>query len=400
MSNVHPYGFEETHRDGTTPLYAKLRTDEPVAKIHPPYGDDGWLVTRYESVKAVLHDPSFSRAAAIEIHDQLPRSSVHVPKVNLLSRYDPPDHSRFRQLVSGAFTKHKAEQFRPRTEAIANQLIDDLIASGQPADLYHGFAKRLPILSLAEILGIPPADCAQVKEWAAPIVTRRGHTEAEIAAAHAHLEDYLTALLVRRREDPADDFITSLVQERKRRHTDHELVLLVASLLINDSVASHLALDLYLLLVHTEQLGWLRANMDRVPQAVEELLRFAPLFQDAPNAGQGNVRRAKTDVELDGVMIHAGEWVLPSIASANRDERVFPDPDRLDITRPPARRHIAFGFGTHHCPGAPLSRMQLQVAIATVLDRLPGLALAMPADEVPWKTGHVTRGPETIPVTW
>jgi cytochrome P450 len=400
MSNAHRYGFDETHRDGTTPLYAKLRSDEPVAKVCTPYGDDGWLVTRYESVKAVLHDASFSRAAAIEIHDRLPRSSVHVPKVNLLSRYDPPEHSRFRQLVSGAFTKHKAEQYRPRTEQIANQLIDELVSAGPPADLSQGFAKRLPILSLAEILGIPPADCAQVKEWAAPIVTRRGYTEAEISAAHAQLEEYLTALLARRRTDPKDDFITSLVQERKRRHTDHELVLLVASLLINDSVAAHLALDLYLLLIHPEQLNWLRENLKRVPQAVEELLRFAPLFQDAPNAGQGNVRRAKEDVELDGVVIHAGEWVLPSISSANRDERVFPDADRLDITRTPARRHIAFGFGTHHCPGAPLSRMQMQVAVATVLTRLPKLALAVDADELPWKSGHVTRGPEKLPVTW
>jgi cytochrome P450 len=400
MSNAHRYGFDDTDRDDTTPLYAKLRSDEPVARVCTPYGDDGWLVTRYESVKAVLHNASFSRAAVIEIHERLPRSSVHVPKVNLLSRYDLPEHSRFRQLVSGAFTKRKAEQYRPRTEEIANELIDELVATGPPADLIHGFAKRLPILSLAEILGIPPSDSTRVKEWAAPIVTRRGHTEAEIAAAHAQLEEYLTALMARRREHPEDDFITSLVQERKRRHTEHELVLLVASLLINDSVAAHLALHLYLLLIHPEQLAWLREHMNRVPQAVEELLRFAPVFQDAPNAGQGNIRRAKEDVELDGVTIQAGEWVLPSITSANRDERVFPGAERLDITRTTSRKHVSFGFGTHHCPAAPLSRMQLQVAVTAVLTRLPDLALAVPVDELPWKAGQVTRGPEKLPVRW
>ncbi|MGH3679196.1 MAG: cytochrome P450 [Natronosporangium sp.] len=401
MGKVYRYGYDETRRLDTMPLYAQLRSEEPVARVTTPYGDDGWLVTRHDSVKTVLHDPRLSRAAAIEIHDRLPRASAHVPKVNLLSRYDPPEHSRLRQLVAGAFTKHKAQQHRPRAEEIANQLIDELIAAGPPADLNHGFAKRFPILSLAEILGVPPADSIRVKEWTAPIVTRRGRTEAEISAAHARLEEYLTTLLTRRREQPEDDFISALMQSqhRKNRYTDHELVLLVASLLINDSVASHLASDLYLLLIHPEQLDWLRANPHRVPNAVDELLRYAQLFQDAPNAGQGNVRRAVEDIEIDGVMIRAGEWVLPSISSANRDERTFADADRLDLTRT-RNRHVTFGFGTHHCPAAALSRMQLQVALTAVLDRLPRLELAIPNDQLPWKTGQVTRGPERLPISW
>jgi cytochrome P450 len=372
-----------------------------VARVTTPYGDDGWLVTRYDSVKTVLHDPRLSRAAVIEAQDRLPRASAHIPKVSLLLTCDPPEHSRLRQLVAGAFTKYRAEQYRPRTEEIANQLIDELISAGPPADLNHGFARQLPILSLAEILGVPRSDCIQIKEWTAPIVTRRGYTAAEISAAHAQIEDYLTGLFARRRQQPEDDFISLLVQSqtRKNRHTDHELVLLVASLLSNDSVGSHLTSDLYLLLTHPEQLAWLRANRERIPHAVEELLRFAQVFQDAPNGGQGNVRRAVEDIEIDGVKIRAGEWVLPAISSANRDERAFPDANRLDLART-RNRHIAFGFGTHHCPAAALSRMQLQVAIATVLDRFPHLELAVPDDELPWKTGRVARGPERLLVTW
>ncbi|MGH3679197.1 MAG: cytochrome P450 [Natronosporangium sp.] len=401
MGNVYRYGHEEPYRLDPTPLYAILRSDEPVARVTTPYGDDGWLVTRHDSVKTVLHDPRFSRAAAVRVLDRLPRASAHVPKVNPLSACDPPEHSRLRQLVAGAFTKHKAQQHRPRAEEIANQLIDELVAAGRPADLTHGFARRFPILSLAEILGIPRTDCIRVKEWTAPIVTRHGHTETEISAAHARLEAYLTTLLARRREQPEDDLITALVQSqgRKNRYTDDELVFLLGSLLINDSVPSHLASALYLLLTNPDQLAWLRANPDRMPHAVDELLRFAPQSPDSPSAGQGHVRFAIEDVEIDGVKIQAGEWVLPSIISANRDERTFTDADRLDLTRT-RNRHIAFGFGTHHCPGAALSRMQLQVAFSTVLDRFPRLALAIPGDQVPWKAGRITRGPERLPVTW
>jgi cytochrome P450 len=401
MRRVYDYGHEEPYRLDPTPLYARLRSEEPVARVSPPYGEDGWLVTRYESVKTVLHNPSFSRAAAVEQGDRLPRASAHVPKVNPISATDPPEHSRRRQLVSGAFTKHKAQKHQARTEEIANELIDELISAGQPADLNYGFAKRFPILSLAEVLGVPRSECVQVKAWTAPIVTRHGHTEAEISAAHAKLEEYLAALLARRREHPEDDFISTLVQsqQRKGRYTDDELVFLLGSLLINDSVASHLSGALYLLLTHPEQLAWLRENMHHLPYAMEELLRFAPQSPDIPSAGQGHVRYAVEDIEIDGVKVHAGEWVLPSIISANRDERAFPDADRLDLTRARSR-HIAFGFGTHHCPGAALSRMQLQVAYTTVLARFPNISLAVPPDEVPWKVGRVTRGPERLLVNW
>jgi len=401
MRRVYDYGHEEPYRLDPTPLYAKLRSEEPVARVSTPYGDDGWLVTRYESVRTVLHDPSFSRAAAVEQGERLPRASAHVPKVNPISATDPPEHSRLRQLVSGAFTKHKAQQHRARTEEIANELIDELISAGPPADLNQGFAKRFPILSLAEVLGVPRSECVQVKEWTAPIVTRHGHTEAEISAAHARLEEYLAALLARRRDHPEADFISTLVQSQQRQHryTDDELVFLVGSLLINDSVPSHLGSALYLLLAHPEQLAWLRENMHHLPHAVEELLRFAPQSPDIPSAGHGHVRYAVEDIEIDGVQVRAGEWVLPSIISANRDERVFPGADLLDITRT-RNRHIAFGFGTHHCPGAALSRMQLLVAFTTVLTRFPTLALAVPAGDVRWKTGRVTRGPERLPVTW
>jgi cytochrome P450 len=401
MSQAYPYGYTDPYRLTPTSLYAELRSENPVARVSTPYGDDAWLVTRHGSVKLVLHDPRFSRAAAVAQHDRLPRSSAHVPQVNPISAVDPPEHSRLRQLVSGAFTKRKTQQHRPRAEQIANELIDEMVAAGPPGDLDHGFARRFPILSLGEILGIPQSECVLIKEWTVPILSRRGYAEEQIAAAHKRLHDYLAVLLTGKRERPQDDFLSALVQSQngKHRYTDDELVFLVASLLINESVASQIASVLYLLLTNPDQLAWLRAHLDRLPQAVEELLRFAPLAPDAPSGGQGHVRYAVEDIEIDGVMVRAGEWVLPSIISANRDEQVFTDPDRLDLTRT-RNPHIAFGFGTHHCPGAEMGRMQVQVAVTAVLTRLPHLDLAVPVDEVPWKTGNMNRGTEKFPVTW
>jgi cytochrome P450 len=401
MCNVYRYGHADPYRLDPTPLYDKLRAEEPVARVVTPYGDEAWLVTRHDSVKTVLHDPRFSRAAAVALYDRLPRSSAHVPRVNPLSTIDPPEHSRLRQVIAGAFTKRRVQQHRERSTEIANELIDEMIAAGPPADLERDFARRFPILSLSEIFGIPRSECVQVKEATAPIVSRRGYTEEQIADAHTRLQVYLTALLDQKRRHPEDDFLTTLVQAQNGKHriTDEELVFLVASLLINDSVASQVSSCMYLLLTQPDQLAWLRTHMDRMPQAVEELLRFTPLAPDAPSGGQGHVRYAIEDIEIDGVTIAAGEWVLPSIISANRDERVFPDADKLDLTRI-RNRHIAFGFGTHHCPGTAMGRMQLQVSVDTLLTRFPNLRLATSEDEVTWRIGNMNRGPITLPVMW
>lgn len=401
MRNVYRYGFDDPYRLDPTPLYAKLRADEPVARVSTPYGDDAWLVTRHRSVRYVLHDPRFSRSAAVAQDTRLPRASAHVPRGNPLAAVDPPEHSRYRQLIAGALTRRSAEEYRPRAVQIANELIDEMVAAGPPVDLIGAFAHRFPILSFGEILGVPRADCLDAKDWTAPILTRRGYPAEQIAAAYTRLLGYLTGLLTDRQTQPRDDLMTSLVQSQLRRSpvSRDNLLLLVASLLINDSVANQVGSGLYLLLTHPDQTAWLRADPHRIPRAVEELLRFAPLAPDAPSGGQGNARYAVTDSEVDGVTIRAGEWVLPSITSANRDERVFAGADRLDLRRT-HNPHLAFGFGTHHCPGAAIGRMQLQVAVATLLDRFPELRLAAPVEELVWKSGKMNRGLVRLPVRW
>lgn len=400
MRKVYDYGHEDPYRLEPTPLYATLRSEEPVARVRPPHGEDAWLVTRYESVKTVLHDPAFSRVAAVNHPEGIPRVSPRAPRVNLLSASDPPDHGRLRLLVAGTFTKRRSAQYRPRSEEVANELIEDLIAAGPPADLVAGFVKPYPILSFSEILGLPREECQRAKAWTEPLLSSEA-TAAEVAAAHDRIDEYLTGLLDRRRRHPEDDLLTGLVQlqDSTKDYTDDEILALVSSMLVNGTLTSQLASSIYALLVHPDQLAWLRDHMDRMPQAVDELLRFAPLGPNAPAAAQGHVRYTLRDIDIDDITVHAGDWVVPAIASANRDEQIFANPDEFDLTRT-HNPHIAFGFGTHHCPGAPFSRMQLQVAISAILHRFPRLELAVPEADVPWRTKHATRAPAMLPVTW
>jgi cytochrome P450 len=183
-------------------------------------------------------------------------------------------------------------------------------------------------------------------------------------------------------------------QADEQQVTEEESINIVVGLLLNKSIAIQIGSCLYLLLTHPDQLAWLRANMSQVPQAVEELLRFAPLATYAPVGAQGHIRMATENIELDEVLIRAGDFVLPSIVSANQDERVFADAHKLDLTRA-SNRHIVFGHGTHRCPGEKMARMEMQVAVGSLLTRFPNLRLAVPVDEVPWKMDRLSRGPRS-----
>ncbi|HKT01134.1 MAG TPA: cytochrome P450 [Rugosimonospora sp.] len=401
MDRPYRYADEEPYRLDPTPLYATLRREQPVAAVSTPYGEPGWLVTRYDSVKTVLSDPRFSRAGAVAAGDRLPRASSFAPLANPLSSTDPPEHTRVRRPVLGAFTKNQVERYRRRTREIADTLVDDLLAAGGPVDLCDAFAKPLPTTLVGEIFGVPPQDRVQFKQWSTPVLSRTRHTSGQIAAAQARLHGYLHRLVTRKRAHPGDDLLSDLLRTHAGQHTitEDQLVAITASLLLNDSIANQTANFCYQLLTNPEQLAWLRSHPARLPAAVEELLRYVPVGVDAPSGAQGHPRMALTDVHLDGTTIRAGDFVLPSIVSANRDERVFADAYRLDLSRT-RNPHIAFGYGTHHCPGAELSRMTLQVALGTLLRRLPDLQLAVPPDQVPWIHGMIVRGLHSLPVRW
>jgi cytochrome P450 len=356
-------------------------------------------VTRHASVKTVLADQRFSRTAVVAAHERTPRSSP-LPLRNNPLTVDPPEHTRLRQPVATGLGRLQSELFRPRAQQIADELVDGIIAGGPPVDLVDAFATRFPITAMGDLLGVPRSDSVKFREWSTPTRSQTGYTREQIEAAYARMREYLTSLVTRKREQPDDDLLSSLLHLKSdRQYTDEEIVSILTSLLLNDSVANQIVNCLYLLFTHPDQLAWLRAHISALPQAVEELLRFVPLSPDSPGAAQGHVRMATEDLTIDGATIRSGDFVVPSIVSANRDEQVFAEAHKLDLTRPRCP-HIAFGHGYRRCPGDKVSRMLMQVALGSLLTRFPNLRLAAHAHEVPWTLGMITRSPAQLMVQW
>jgi len=390
---AYPFATEKLDFD---PLYAALRREQPLCRVQLPYGEPAWLATRYEDVKVVLGDPRFSRAAAVG-RDQ-PRSRPYPAGAGAMISLDPPEHSRLRRLVAKAFTIRRIDQLRPRVQQIADGLVDTMVTEGPPADLVRDFGLPLPIAVMCELLGVPFEDRSDFRRWADAYLSTSKFTREQVADSRAQLREYVAALTAERRQEPQDDLLSALVAARdaEDRLSEEELLTMAETILVagHETTATQIPNFVYLLLTNPDQLAALRADLDLVPRAVEELLRYIPA-----GAGSSQPRYALEDVELGGVTVRAGEPVVVDRSSANRDETVYTDPEELDLARKEAP-HIGFGHGAHHCLGAPLARMELQVTLHTLLTRLPGLRFADSADDVMWKSGVSTRGPERMPVTW
>jgi cytochrome P450 len=393
---VRSYPFGPIDRLEIDPLYFWLQEHEPLSRVKLPYGDEGWLLTRYDDVRAVLADPRFSRAEAVvrDVPRLLPERAGAI-----LTDLDPPEHTRLRGLVAKAFTVRRIEQLRARAEQIAADLLDEMVKAGPPADLVQRFAVPLPGLMICELIGVPFADRDEFREWVAAFISTTALTAEQRGAQLGKLAAYLTGLAAGRREAPSDDLLGALVvaSDEGDRLTEDELIQLTLLLLAAgyESTASQIVNFVYALLTNPDQLALLRARRDLMPNAVEELMRWAPLPATA-----GLVPwYALEDVQLSGGTVAAGDPVLLAKHVANRDPRVYEDPNRLDLTRNP-QGQLGFGHGAHHCLGAPLARMDIQVALAALLDRLPGLHLATPENRLEWKTGLAVRGPVTLPVGW
>ncbi|GAB2822644.1 cytochrome P450 [Lentzea nigeriaca] len=375
------------------PTYGLLRDTEPLARVKLPHGEEGWLLTRYDDVRLALGDPRFSLAQAA-VRDT-PRMGPQRMGA-ILTDLDPPEHTRLRRLLAHAFTVRRVEQLRASAERTAGELLDGMEKAGPPADLVTAYAVPLPGLMVCDLLGVPYADRDHFQDLAAAFMSITAMTDEEKMARLGELAAYLAGLAGQRREHQEDDLISALVvaQEEGDRLTAEELVQLTVLLLGAgyDSTAAHIANSVYTLLKFPDQAALLRADPDLMPSAVEELLRWIP----AQEISDILPRYALEDVELSGGTVLAGEPVLLAKHAANRDPRQFPDPDRFDVTRN-AKGHLTFGHGPHHCIGAQLARMDLQVALTAILDRFPGLRLA---GEPRWRTGMAMRGPLAMPVTW
>ena len=378
------------------PEHARLRAEGPLVRARLADGTEVWVATGHAACRAVLADPRFSRAAGSAPGAPTITPGITANPENMLNM-DAPEHARLRRLVAGVFTSRVVEQRRPRVQEITDRLLDDMVAHGPPADLVELVAMPLPITVVCDLLGMPYEDVEPIRHWSEVTQSVGAYSVEEIMAAVGDFEAYLAGLIATKHHHPGDDLVTRLIEARDQddRLNDVELLQMIAGVIIagHETTSSLLPLALLTLFRHPEQLALLRSRPDLVPTAVDELLRFTRLLPAAFS------RTATEDVEVEGVTVPAGDTVFPLLYSANRDAAVYAEPDRLDVARqgPP---HLTFGLGPHVCLGAPLARVELQVAIASLLCRFPSLELAMPEDELEWRAGRFIRGVRAFPLRW
>ncbi|MDT0268742.1 cytochrome P450 [Streptomyces sp. DSM 44915] len=391
-----PYPFAPPEGLEVHPRYRQLQADTPVCPVRMPYGDPAVLVTRYEDTRTVLGDSRFSRATPPG-NDQ-PRTTPDELPLGIMAM-DPPEHTRMRRLLSATFSPRRAERQRPATEALAGRLLDRMVETGPPADLVTDYASPLAMGVICDLLGVPIKDREDFHRWAVAVAGGLGGEGVEERMESiATLATYMAELIAQRRETPTDDLIGELTHtaDQGERLSEGELIHLCMLLLVAgyETAASQLGHCVHLLCTHPDQLALLRERPELLPAAVEELLRFTPLAVSG-----GYPRFATRDVDLGEGRVPEGTAVLTLVGVANRDPRVFDDPDRLDITRQ-HNPHLAFGHGPHHCVGAALGRMQLRTALRLLLERLPDLRLATDPGELTWKPNLLLRAHTKLPVAW
>lgn len=381
-------------------LYGQLRDAAPVRRAVLPGNSHGWLVTRYADVRALLADPrvgkDYGRVEALaERHGG--ESAVPVGVAAVLASHmlnaDPPNHTRLRKLVNRAFTVRGVESLRPRVEEITAALLDDMADGPSEVDLLSALAFPLPMRVICEVLGVPADDREDFREWLATLLGSAGPEKMQ--AASDSMLHYLSTLIATKRANPGDDLMTALCQasEDNDRLSESELVSMAFLLLLagHDTTVNLIGNGVLGLLRNPDQLTALRANPALLPGAIEEFLRH-----DGP-LNIASLRYTNAAVTVGEVTIPEGEFLLLSLGAANRDPRRFPDADRLDVTRPHGA-HLAFGHGIHYCVGAPLGRMEGEIAVGELLRRFPDLALAADPAELRYRASPIMRGLETLPV--
>ena len=378
------------------PVYARLRAQGPVHRIRMPEGGAcAWLVVGYEAGRAALADPRLSKDWS-KASPSLPLDAVSSGPHML--RADPPDHTRLRKLVAREFTARRVEGLAPRIQKTTDALLDRMLtAPDGRADLVEALSFPLPISVICELLGVPDLDRESFRSWSNDAI---GATDPAVRkAAAASMARYITELLEVRRQRPGDDLMSALMHgagDDGDRLSREELLGMAWLLLVagHETTVNLISNGVLALLTHPAQLAALRADPSLIDNAVEEMLRY-----DGP-VETPTYRFTTEPVTIgDTVVPGGGELVLVALADANRDPARFDSPDRFDVTRD-ARGHVSFAHGIHYCLGAPLARIEGQVAIGTLLRRFPRLALAEPAEQLRWRGGLIMRGLQRVPGTF
>ncbi|MBP2477886.1 cytochrome P450 monooxygenase OleP [Crossiella equi] len=387
-----PYPFGPNQGLAMDPTYARER----VRRITMPFGGDAWLLTRYADVKAVLGEQRLSRAATTA--RDVPRLTEQFNQPGLLTTMDQPDHSRMRRLTAKALTARRVAAFAPRVLELANSMVDDLVAHGQGADLLPHVAIPLPTTVVCELLGVPVHNREVIHTFARSLTSVTVCTPQEVQAALDSFLEYLGDLVAQRQAVLGDDLLSALIQARDGDEalSEYELIQLVGNMLVagHDTTSTQIANNLFLLL--EDRSRWLALVEDPglVPNAVEELMRYAPLIAESQSAGI-----ATEDFEVAGVTIKAGDSVMVNTGAANQDPEAFERPEEFDLHRR-VNPHLSFGHGIHFCVGTHLARLELRTVLQVLVERLPSLDLAEPAAALPWSLGRFLRQLERLPLVW
>jgi cytochrome P450 len=380
--------------------YARLRTEDPITEVVTPDGGAAWLVTGYEHVRALLVDPRVSSSRAhpnmpvpVPVTPEIRRESARV--ADALLGLDPPEHSAPRRLLMREFTVQRARALRPRIVRSVDECLDRMVRDGSPADLVEALSLPVPLMTICHELGVRYDDHRLFLEWTRALISTRASAD-ERRVAMAAMYDYLDRLVSDKEREPTDDILGRLVlRNRDARVFDHEGLVGIAQFLLvagHETTANMISLGVVGLLTNPDQAERVRRSPASARRAVDEILRYFTIIDTLP-------RVATEDVEIGGTVIPAGGGIVLALGSANRDERVFPGPDRLDVGRA-GSRHVSFAYGVHQCLGQHIARTELEVVFTRLLDRLPGLRLAVPVDELPFKDDANVYGIHRVPVAW
>ncbi|WP_328337139.1 cytochrome P450 [Streptomyces violaceus] len=377
------------------PVLRELMDEGPVTRVKLPNGEGwAWLVTRYDDTRMVTNDPRFSREAVMD--RQVTRLAPHfIPARGAVGFLDPPDHTRLRRSVAAAFTARGVERVREQSRRMLAELVDEMLQDGPPADFTAAVLSPFPIAVICELMGVPAADRQDMHSWT-QLILSSSHGAEVSEKAKQEMSSYFADLIGVREGSKGEDVASLLGAALGRGEiTLEEGVGLAVLLQIGgEAVTNNSGQMFYVLLTRPDLADRLRAEPEIRPQAIEELLRWIP-----HRNAVGLSRIALEDVEIKGVRIRAGDAIYVSYLAANRDPDVFPDPETIDFLRSP-NPHVSFGFGPHYCPGGMLARLESELLVDALLDGVPGLRLAVPAEEVPFRKGALIRGPESLPVTW
>lgn len=390
-----PLSWPRSHRDPTDPInpapaLARLRAEQPVFGMQLPHPTGGsitmWLITKYTDARELLSNRDTTNS--------LGHSESAAAQPGFLLSLDPPDHTRIRRMLTGQFSMRRLTAMRPHIEEIATRFLDKMEADGPPADLMKAFALPLPSLVICELLGVPFEDQAEFQ--------RRSDTMLDVSVTPEQqaqntrdMNAYMGSLVLRHRQQPGEDILGMLIREHANDLTDEELVGIGNILLVagHETTANTIGLGTLLLLRHREQLALVRDDPEVTGSAVEEIVRYLTIVDT------GNPRIILKDMTIGGQRMRAGDVVMVSLPSTNRDPDFMADADVLDVTRQP-QAHLAFGHGIHQCLGQQLARLEMSVALPALLQRFPTLSLAASEADLTFRADGPVNGIRALPVRW